>query len=495
MNKDSVLKKVFFFLLVFLSFMFLMGLFYIKRNFAFYNTNPIAQILFHVLVQIDGADPQFIRGIVIQIIIFPLIVATISTLLLFSDIKVLKKFQELKLIKIIKKYSIVLSLVLFVISSVLICKKLEVVDYIKTYTVSSTLYEDEYVEPKSAKLTFPENKRNLIYIYLESVETSDYSFEQGGGFEDNYIPELYQLANDNYTFNGNKGFYTPPFTGWTIAALVGQSSGIPLNIPIEANEFVTDNKYLPGAYAIGEILENNGYRNVLLMGQDSIFGGCKYFYQKHGNYDIHDYYYAVDQGLVNIEDLVWWGYEDYKLFEFAKDELLQLASNDQPFNLTMFTIDTHNPDGWVCKYCEDKYENQLANVYVCSSKQVGAFIDWCKQQDFYENTTIVIAGDHCSMDAHFDELLTDFDRRVYFTVINPAEGLNETNDREYTTFDLYPTTIASLGVQIEGNRLALGTNLFSNEKTLFEKYGKYGFYSLLRDNSTFYNNHILYGIE
>ena len=43
--------------------------------------------------------------------------------------------------------------------------------------------------------------------------------------------------------------------------------------------------------------------------------------------------------------------------------------------------------------------------------------------------------------------------------------------REYSTFDNFPTTLASLGVDIQGNRLGLGTNLFSTEETLTELYG------------------------
>ena len=34
---------------------------------------------------------------------------------------------------------------------------------------------------------------------------------------------------------------------------------------------------------------------------------------------------------------------------------------------------------------------------------------------------------------------------------------------------MFPTTIASLGATIEGDRLGLGTNLFSGEQTLAEK--------------------------
>ena len=37
--------------------------------------------------------------------------------------------------------------------------------------------------------------------------------------------------------------------------------------------------------------------------------------------------------------------------------------------------------------------------------------------------------------------------------------------------DLFPKTLAALGARIEGERLGLGTNLFSDEQTLIERYG------------------------
>ena len=57
--------------------------------------------------------------------------------------------------------------------------------------------------------------------------------------------------------------------------------------------------------------------------------------------------------------------------------------------------------------------------------------------------------------------------------------------------DLYPTTLGALGAKIEGNRLALGTNLFSDEKTLIEKYGLTYVNDELSKNSRFYDNNIL----
>lgn len=65
-------------------------------------------------------------------------------------------------------------------------------------------------------------------------------------------------------------------------------------------------------------------------------------------------------------------------------------------------------------------------------------------------------------------------------------------ERKFTTMDLYPTILASIGVKIEGNRLGLGTNLFSDESTLAEKYGYEFMFDEINKKSRFYDNNILY---
>ena len=57
--------------------------------------------------------------------------------------------------------------------------------------------------------------------------------------------------------------------------------------------------------------------------------------------------------------------------------------------------------------------------------------------------------------------------------------------------DLFPTTLASLGVEIEGDRLGLGTNLFSGKETLIEKYGLDYVNKEVLKNSSYYNNKLL----
>ena len=223
-----------------------------------------------------------------------------------------------------------------------------------------------------------------------------------------------------------------------------------------------------------DILQENGYSQNLLLGSDANFGGRKSFYTQHGNYNIYDYYYSKDNGQIPEDYHVFWGYEDKKLFEFAKEHLLEISSLEEPFNMTILTVDTHFEDGYLCEDCQDTYgSDQYANVMACSSKQVSEFVKWVQEQDFYENTTIVISGDHPTMDSDFcEDVDENYIRKVFTTYINSAVEAKGDTYRQYSTFDNFPTTLASLGAVIEGNRLGLGTNLFSSEATLLEKYDK-----------------------
>jgi len=56
---------------------------------------------------------------------------------------------------------------------------------------------------------------------------------------------------------------------------------------------------------------------------------------------------------------------------------------------------------------------------------------------------------------------------------------------------MYPTILASIGVKIEGERLGLGTNLFSQRKTIVEELGIDSVQDELSKNSKFYNENIL----
>ena len=287
-----------------------------------------------------------------------------------------------------------------------------------------------------------------------------------------------RLAEENVSFTGEQGGvnggYSMAGATWTAGALFAQTSGLPLKIPIADSAMGSQETFFPGVTSLGDILAEQGYRQALLIGSDAAFGGRKLYFTQHGNYAIWDYDYSRETGQIPEDYRVWWGYEDEKLFRFAREHLEELAASGQPFNLSLLTVDTHFPDGWVCPLCTGEFgADQYSNVMACSSRQVAEFVAWIQEQSFYENTTIVISGDHVTMDADYcDRVSGDYPRRVYTTIINPAAELEgEPRYRDYTTFDIFPTTLAALGADIEGDRLGLGVSLFSWRKTLLERDG------------------------
>ncbi len=353
------------------------------------------------------------------------------------------------------------------------------VSYIIDRNTISDFIEKNYADPKKTELEFPGKKRNLIYIYLESMETSFTDRENGGAYDENFIPELTKLAQENEDFSGTddrlNGGYSLPGTTWTIGAMFGMTAGLPLNIEIERNSMSSQTEFFPQITTLGDILENEGYRQMLLLGSDATFGGRRLYFTQHGNYEMRDYLYAKETGLIPEDYKVWWGMEDEKLFDLAKTSLEELAAGDQPFNLTMLTVDTHFTDGYVCRLCGHEFgSNRYANVMACSSRQVAAFVEWISRQDWFEDTTIVITGDHPTMDGDFCAgIEEDYPRRTYTCYINSAAKPARGKDRRtFSTFDNFPSTLAAMGVKISGDRLGLGTNLFSSEDTLTEKFGE-----------------------
>ncbi len=341
------------------------------------------------------------------------------------------------------------------------------------------IFEEQYVDPNSVNITFPEEKRNLIYIYLESMENTFLSQELGGVGDVNLIPELYTLAAENLNFSQNEevgGFRSVTGTTWTIAAMVAHTAGVPLKTPpgIAENDYGQNGTgFLPGITTITDILDEAGYYQTLMVGSVASFGGRKEYFTQHGADYIYELTTARRDGIVPGDYFVWWGMEDKYLFEYAKQELLEISQKEEPFAFSMLTVDTHHIGGYVCEYCDNTREEQYENVMSCSSRQVAAFVAWLQQQDFYENTTIVITGDHPSMDNGYFQRNVDEDytRRIYNCFINAPLETAHNKNREFSSLDMFPTTLAALGCKIEGNRLGLGTNLFSGVPTLVELMG------------------------
>ncbi|WP_261806935.1 LTA synthase family protein [Lapidilactobacillus luobeiensis] len=476
------------------------GSYWATKNFGLLNPE---QVIYNLKQPMEGADSSFI----ISFLNGPLL-DTILVLICLLPLFFVLSHCEFQIIHRPKLVHWGVAAMTILASGALIYSGAVNIDakgFIKYFTSSSTFIEENYVDPATTKLTFPKKKRNLIYIYVESLESTSIDKLQGGEMSTNLLPELTELSSEGIHFsNSDKPFggaYQFYGTGWTIAGMVAQTAGIPLKVPIDGNSYATSksDSFLPGATTLNDILAEEGYQQTFLLGSDATFGGRRSYFTQHGKVTIDDYLAAKKENRIPKNYKVWWGYEDSKLFDYAQEDLSQLSTSSKPFNFTMLTANTHHIGGYPEKDMPKTYSEQYSNVIAYTDTQLVTFVNWLKQQPFYNNTTVIIHGDHLSMDADYyaKKKISSSKRHTFNLILNAPidKSTVKTRNRTYGTFNMFPTTLAALGVDIKGNRLGLGTNLFSNEKTLAEKYGRKKLNSELSQSSKFYNDRFIYDKE
>ena len=454
------------------------------------------QFLFNLKSPLKGTSTDMFKEIFMTPV-FAIIASTTVFLIFMNfsyDISLTKDSIKKKILskRILSKVSFILAFVCLVIGVPYGSHKLNLSKVVKAYYSNSNYFDENYVDPRDVKMSFPSKKRNLIHIYLESIENTYLSEELGGYMNYNLMPELTELSKEGISFSNNDKFGGPYQTygsSWSVAGMVNMSAGIPLKIPIGANSYGKSGSFLPGTITIGDILEAQGYNQTIMFGADSDSGGLTTFFNTHGSFNIFDYKSAKEKGLIPKDYNVWWGFEDDKLYEYAKDELTRLHKEGKPFNFTMETADTHFPDGYLSENVENKYPEQYSNVIAYSTKEAVKFIRWIQEQPFYENTTIVVTGDHLSMDKnYFKEFDPSYHRTIFNLILNAPITTDNVKNREFAPFDMFPTILASMDVQFEGDKLGLGTNLFSDKKTLIEEEGLESLQDGLERNSNYFND-------
>jgi phosphoglycerol transferase len=449
----------------------------------YFGLSCFEQIVFHLKVPLEGTNTEFLHDWV-RLCFSKAIAATVIFLLLILCVPI---------IRIESGYISAWLCLLFLIIA---AHRVGFFEWVINQFRHTGLYDQYYTDPHDVHLEFPEQKQNLIHIFMESMETTYTSKENGGDYPEDLIPELSKLAKDpdNVHFSHTDrmgGAHVVAGTGWTTGGMVAQTAGVGLTVPTVSHRFKENTPFLGHSKTLGDILEEQGYQQELCIGSDATFGGRRYYYEQHGHTEIFDYEKA--KAFLPEGYHVFWGFEDEKLVEFAKQELTRLAAGDQPFHFTLLTVDTHHPKGYKGHDYQDIYPERLSNIIRISSARIGELVEWIQQQPFYANTTVMISGDHTSMAEDYirHTYEKDYDRTVYNVFLHAKNKTEYTHRRLFTTMDLFPTTLSAMGVKIPGHRLGLGTDLFSGQKTLAETVGLEKLDQELRKQSDVYWKKIL----
>ncbi|MBR1915031.1 MAG: LTA synthase family protein [Alphaproteobacteria bacterium] len=339
-----------------------------------------------------------------------------------------------------------------------------IVLYLLNKHIYTDLYEKEYVAPENITYTFPLKKRNLIVVYLESME-ADYADPQLAG--KNLIKNLSAHMQNDLSF---EGFYQIKHQDYTIAAMVESMCAIAYRNNIFHSALGYQN-FLSGAVCYPQILSQNGYRTYFMKGASIKFARTGLFMSQHGFDSAQGkvelekkYHIPIDENMGAFS-----GYRDSVLFEMAKLKLNEISQKDEPFFLAMITLDTHTPDIYLDQKCTGKNDDIKA-VISCTDQLVEQFLDWIKVQPFYDNTTVVVLSDHPYTGKN-RMYPNHKDRKIVNFILNPATKKMPKHHKAFTTLDIAPTVLNAIGVEFKDGKFGLGRSLFEDTPTLYEVMG------------------------
>ncbi len=155
----KIIERTILSLVAFTTFLLTFGLIYLCSNWDYLT---VGEIIYHIKSPLKGASESSVWPVIFLCVLPAAVVAV--------GINILVNIRKKK-----KKLWRIMTIVLAGV--VLVCNfyswnKLEVIDYAVCQMHKSDFIEKNYANPANVRITFPEQKRNLIYIYLESMEVT-----------------------------------------------------------------------------------------------------------------------------------------------------------------------------------------------------------------------------------------------------------------------------------------------------------------------------------
>ena len=244
--------------------------------------------------------------------------------------------------------------------------------------------KNKYVYDEEIKA---EPGKNLVIIYCESLENGYFDNRLFSGV----MPKMNKLIEDG-KFISYKDYENCIGSGWTVGALYTTQTSLPCFFGTDGNAIfnrVKDSKLI--SYA--KVLKSAGYNNLFLSSSKLNFAGTGNMMRMLG-YDTKDF----EQFNVPFSK-TGWGVHDKDLFEQAKIEYDKLVKQQKPFNLTLLTVDTHFtkgvPDERLSNIVSKQFSMDRIEYSVNSLDYlINDFYQYIKNQPNFENTEIIILGDH-----------------------------------------------------------------------------------------------------
>jgi phosphoglycerol transferase MdoB-like AlkP superfamily enzyme len=324
-------------------------------------------------------------------------------------------------------------------------------------------------EPNYEVFGLAEDK-NLIVVSLESLQTFVLNQEMNGQV---VTPFLNDLTKDKDTF------YFPNFYHQTG---LGKTSD---------SEFVVENGLYPlggGAVffthsgntynSMAERLGDNGYFTNVMHANNKSFWNRDMMYNALNI----DKFYDVESYNVGEGEAVNWGLKDIPFFEQSVDHMTEMP---QPFYSRLITLTNHYPfhleeeDQFISEY--DSNSGTLNRYFQTArymDESVKMLFEDLKEKGLYENSIIVMYGDHYGISENHNEAMaqylgkeiTPFEsaqlQRVPFFIHVPGSDKGQVMEEVAGQIDIRPTLLHLLGIETSKD-MQLGADVFSKDHEEF----------------------------
>ncbi len=309
--------------------------------------------------------------------------------------------------------------------------------------------------------------RNLILVSLESLQSFVINNKMNGEV---VTPFLNSLTNDKDTYYFSDFYHQTGLGKTSDSEFIVENSLFGLG---RGAVFFTHggNTYNSMAEKLGE----NGYFTNVMHSNNSSFWNRDMIYKSLNI----DKFYDINSYEVTDENSVNWGLKDIPFFEQSTELMTQMQ---QPFYSRLITLTNHYPfyldpeDIMIPEYDSNSGTlNRYFQTVRYLDEAVKVFFEELKEKGLYENSIIVMYGDHYGISENHNkamamyldkEEITAYDsallQSVPLYIHIPGSGDGGEINKTAGQIDLRPTILHLLGIETS-NDMQLGADIFSEE--------------------------------
>lgn len=320
--------------------------------------------------------------------------------------------------------------------------------------------------------------RNVIYIHLESTQqfVINYKLKDANGVEHEVTPFLNSLYNSNSTYSFDNFFHQVKAGKTSDAETLMENSLFGLDQGSLFTQLGAKNTF----QSAPNILEQTqGYTSAVFHGNVGNFWNRNETYKSFG----YDYFFDSSYYDVTDENSFQYGLMDK---QFLSQSVQYLEKLQQPFYSKFILVSNHFPyselsgdeSGFPLATTTDETINNYFATENYMDNAIKEFFDYLKASGLYDNSIIVLYGDHYGISNSRNEELasllgktadtwTDYDnaqmQRVPYMIHIPGTtsgGVNHTYGGEV---DALPTLLHLLGVDTS-KYIQLGQDLLSKDR-------------------------------